>query len=66
MCVTIIISIATVLVRFGYVQHIGVGMVHSTCSPGALKLLNVMKIIAAATARYSRPACNHKGGDNSG
>ena len=30
---TIITSTATVLMWFGYVQRIGVGMVHSVCSP---------------------------------
>ena len=61
---TIIISTATVLVRFGHVQRVGVGMYISLRVTG-LETAVGYEDTAAATATYSLPACNHEGGDSS-
>ena len=62
---TIIISTATVLVCFGYVQRVAVGMYV------LLRVIDLETAVgyedtAAATAGYSLPACNHRGGAGSG
>ena len=61
---TIIISTATVLVCFGYVQRVDVGMYISLMAIG-LETAVGYEDTAAATARYSLPAYNPKGGDSS-
>ena len=57
---TIIISTATVLVCFGYVQRVGVGM-YILLRGIDLETAVGCEDTAAATARYGMPACNHKG-----
>ena len=63
---TIMISTATVLVCFGYVQRVDVGM-HISLMVIGLKTAVGYEDTAAATARYSLPACNHQdtAGDSS-
>ena len=55
---------ATVLVCFGYVQRVGVGMYISLMVIG-LETAVGYEDTAAATARYSLPAGNHRVRDSS-